>query len=113
MDGIKIKSFLPSYPKNSETETTQYADNIMVYTKTEAALHEALEDISLFEKSAGLKLNLEKSEIIAFQSYSDKTKICAIDIVDNFNCLGIYVGKMQSFALRRTGMIRLQRYKIH
>ena len=49
----------------------------MVYTKTEAALHEALEDISLFEKSAGLKLNLKKPEIIAFGSHSDKTKICA------------------------------------
>ena len=101
MDGIKIKSFLPSYPKNSEIKTTQYADDIMVYTKTEAALHEALEDISLFEKSAGLKLNLEKSEIIAFGSYSDKTKICAIDTVDNFNCLGIPVGKNAEFCIKK------------
>ena len=46
----------------------------MVYTKTEAALHEALENISLFEKSAGLKLNLEKEKMIAFGSYSDKRK---------------------------------------
>ena len=38
----------------------------MIYTKTEEALHEVLGDISLFEKNAGLRLNLEKSEIIAF-----------------------------------------------
>ena len=55
MDGIKI-FYLPSYPKSSEIKTTQYADDIMIDTKAEAALHEALEDIIFLEKSAGLKL---------------------------------------------------------
>ena len=74
--------YLPSYPKSSEIKTTQYADDIMVDTKAEAALHEALEDVIFLKKSAGLKLILE---IIAFRSYSDKTKICAIYTVDNIN----------------------------
>ena len=86
---LKYNVFCQATQKNSEIKTTQYAYDIMVYTKTEANLHEALEDFIFFENNAGIKLNLEKSEIIAFRSYSDKTKICTINTVDNFNCLGI------------------------
>ena len=54
---------------NIEFKTLQYADDIILLTKDDESLKFALQDINNFSKQAGIRLNLEKSEIIGLGRY--------------------------------------------
>ena len=89
--GIKLDSLLQT-ENIVEYRTIQYADDVVLIMKDEESLDNALKIIKQFTNTAGPRLNINKSEIIATGKFKVCTSISNIHTRNTVKCLGIHVG---------------------
>ena len=88
---IQLNSFL--HTENIvEYRTIQYADDVVLTMKDEESLNNALQMIKQFTNTAGLRLNINKSEIIVTGKFKMCTSISNIHTRSTVKCLGTHIG---------------------
>ena len=88
---IKLNAFLQT-ENIVEYRTIQYADDVVLIMKDEESLDNALKIIKQFTNTAGPRLNINKSEIIATGEFKVCTPISNIHTRSTVRCVGIHVG---------------------
>jgi len=92
---IHVKNNLNIQPLNVKGNSlviSQLADDTTLFLKNARQIPVALKEISLFSKASGLKLNMEKCEIVTIQDH-DMINMYNIPVKNEVRYLGIIISK--------------------
>jgi hypothetical protein len=92
---IHVKNNLNIQPLNvmgNSLVISQLADDTTLFLKNARQIPVALQEISLFSKASGLKLNMEKCEIVTIQDH-DMINMYNIPVKNEVRYLGIIISK--------------------